>query len=81
MAKTRTEPTVSKIFAMCYMFCVFHSPTLHAVASTLFPIYIILPCFLPEGRGFLYVLEFFVFLLTRHTCYGVWKEALYEKES
>ena len=27
----RTEPTVSKIFAMFYMFCVFHSPTLHAV--------------------------------------------------
>ena len=66
----RTEPTVSKIFAMCYMFFVFHSPTLHAVVPTLFPIYI-LPCFLPEGRGFLYVLEFFVFLLTRHTCMGI----------
>ena len=66
----RTEPTVSKIFAMCYMFCVFHSPMLHAVVPTLFPIYI-LPCFLPEGRGFLYVLEFFVFLLTRHTCIGI----------
>ena len=47
MVKMRTEPTVSKIFTMCYMFCVFHSPTLHAVVPTLFPIYI-LPCFLPE---------------------------------
>lgn len=71
MVKMRTEPTVFKIFAMCYMCCVFHSPTLHTVAPTLFPIYIILPCFLPEGRGFLYVLEFFVFLLTRHTCIGI----------
>ena len=64
------EPTVSKIIAMCYMFCVFHSPTLHAVVPTRFPIYI-LPCFLPEGRGFLYVLEFFVFLLAQHTCIGI----------
>ena len=56
MVKTRTEPTVSKIFAMCYMFCVFHSPTLHAVAPTLFPIYILFypAFFLKAGAFYMY---------------------------
>lgn len=54
-----------------YVLCISFSYAARRCTYAFSYIYIILPCFLPEGRGFLYVLEFFVFLLARHTSMGI----------